>query len=1542
MKALNIDPINPDARPAIAELQRLGIGAVRYYLKGPNPDAELDAPKIELYTPYLDQLAATGIKSLIVLAEPFLPGTPHDPQPTEAWVAYIARFAARAGQLARLLAPYKPDLQIWNEPDLPACALSEAVYAQMLAQTREAVKAAAPALRVVTAGLGSGDPGWLENVIRLDGGHLPADVVALHPYRHRPERNWPAPTWGAGYIGDLLAAYRRVTDLPLIFSELGEESLSAEGQAEYLRRFYRRISGYYAGEVESIFWFCYTDAMTAPFGLLEQSGRPKPTWRALGTLRLNGGSATAATVSPQAASSDKPMVLTAIVNKADYENICRNYWAKEDIDADFEVDGVLYTKGEISFRGTSSLNYPKKGFKVKFNKKQLYQGKVKRFDLSASYSDKSLIRERMSFELFHKTNVVSSTAWPIDFTIQDKNGEVLERGLFAGLEHVDEYFFQNRGREIGTLYKADGGTVNGAFMGAVLDPQEDWILKILYEKESAKKVTAKGLAAKIVKALFKWPRLEIAAATDAMEDYSDLDQFIRSIKSWDAATVHQVLDSVVDMNSYLDWLAVNTLVQSNDTFHKNYYLHNRVEDDKWEIMPWDYDLTFGRNWNDYCDGLCDDLSEGTSIKGSVQMTNRLSRLVLSNPVYYDRLKAKLATLLETEFTEAKMFALIDRFYAQITDLAHQDTRKWPTNEQFDQERDRLKDWVKRRRTFLYRELGVNPTVPQPDTIVTAVYFDRANLIAGDQIYFEAVVSNVGRAATGTTVGVAFLVDGQYITFGTANSLAAGASCTIRSVSAWQGVAGNHKLTAVVDDVNRYPEASETNNAREITFAVLPQQPSGLSDVVLKDIAFERGTDGKIRLAALVANTGTAVTADVVGVAFFVDGVYTNFGVIDPLKPGESQAVRAYNTLALTGTHQIMAIADDVNRFPEQRDDNNAMSKSMDFGGTTPVGLADTIIMNVRLGQGSFSDGDEIAFEASVKNIGTAVTRDLVGVAFLIDGRYITFGTTAPLQPNETQAIRSVSKWRATAGKHRLTAVVDDINRFPEQSESNNQFNLDFEVTDRTEPNLPDSVLDSVDYETTTNGEIIFKATISNLGNVATPDLVGVAFFVDGKYTTFGTIPPMAAGATAVVKAVKSVALTGAHSLTAIVDDVNRYNEISHQNNSLTRQIMIGMKERRAIWINRYDWTDFNTPADPKRIDQMVDNIAHAGFNTIFFQVRAIGDAYYTPGLEPWSARLTGSLSVTLGNNPGWDPLARMLEKAHAAGLEVHAYMNTYTTWLPPIDERYGELWPPATQPAHMFDKLTYNATNAQHPGQYGLGWTWRHYTSGDAPMQLDWGKYLWASPGVDQVQEHILAVAVDLTTRYAIDGLHLDHIRYAGPEYSFDPPSNQMAGLDKSAERDNWQRGRVTDLVSRIYQRTKAIRPQMLVSAAVWPCYQDNWNWNIRSGYDDYYQDSKGWLAAGIIDAIAPMMYDGKADDFECWKTLLLDFVKDSAGRHVYPGIGSFYDDFNDIARRIEAARQAGAPGHALFSYGALNERKYWNAFAAGPYAVPATPPKMS
>lgn len=98
---------------------------------------------------------------------------------------------------------------------------------------------------------------------------------------------------------------------------------------------------------------------------------------------------------------------------------------------------------------------------------------------------------------------------------------------------------------------------------------------------------------------------------------------------------------------------------------------------------------------------------------------------------------------------------------------------------------------------------------------------------------------------------------------------------------------------------------------------------------------------------------------------------------------------------------------------------------------------------------------------------------------------------------------------------------------------------------------------------------------------------------------------------------------------------------------------------RGVWIATVYSIDFphtSTVAGQKQeLVDILDTAQGAGLNAVFFQVRPTGDAYYNSSVFPWAKSLTG----TAGKNPGWDPLAYLIEQADLRGMEVHAWINPY-------------------------------------------------------------------------------------------------------------------------------------------------------------------------------------------------------------------------------------------------------------------------------------------
>ena len=383
---------------------------------------------------------------------------------------------------------------------------------------------------------------------------------------------------------------------------------------------------------------------------------------------------------------------------------------------------------------------------------------------------------------------------------------------------------------------------------------------------------------------------------------------------------------------------------------------------------------------------------------------------------------------------------------------------------------------------------------------------------------------------------------------------------------------------------------------------------------------------------------------------------------------------------------------------------------------------------------------------------------------------------------------------------------------------------------------------------------------------------------------------------------------------------------------------IPMVELRGVWVSRFDWTTLEETPNPAKLNEIVDNIDAAGFNVIFFQVRAAADAYYTPGLEPWATRLTG----TLGQNPGWDPLAHLLARAHAKGIQVHAYLNVY-----PVTEGCQTMPGETVTPTPLYHRL-----RQAHGSTDGLpnGLQWHQ----DGTLVCD--AYLRATPASAFFNDHLIAVATDLVQRYDIDGLHLDHIRYGAEGASCDPVSEAAFGRDCFAEPNyaSWQRAQINQLVARFYNEVVPLRDDLWLSAAVWPLHTLNpaWGWPgfPQEGNVLFHQDSKAWLANGTIHSISPMIYpggeyqcpDNSYYDFGKWETLVTDFQAARNGRFVFPGIGTDYCTFDEIEQRIRLARQLNTGGHALFSYHGLAVHGYFDDLAAGPYRRTAVLPLRS
>lgn len=349
-------------------------------------------------------------------------------------------------------------------------------------------------------------------------------------------------------------------------------------------------------------------------------------------------------------------------------------------------------------------------------------------------------------------------------------------------------------------------------------------------------------------------------------------------------------------------------------------------------------------------------------------------------------------------------------------------------------------------------------------------------------------------------------------------------------------------------------------------------------------------------------------------------------------------------------------------------------------------------------------------------------------------------------------------------------------------------------------------------------------------------------------------------------------------------------------------------ELRGLWVVR------TALVSPAAVDKVVDQAAAGGLNALFVQVRGRGDAFY-------ASQLVARSPLLLGQPASFDPLQRLIERARARGLLVHAWMNVLlTAHLQPVPEdnvvaRHPD-WVMVPRSVER-DRLPSDPR--------GLLWLVRSASRANPDVE---GFYL--SPSSPAVGDHLEAVVRELTAGYAVDGLHFDFIRYPGLDYDYSVAAlegfrRQSGGgdllrgpLERPLLWAAYRRDVLTNLAARLSRVAREVRPGIRISAALVP--------DQASALHQKFQNWPEWLQIGILDAACPMVY---TPDLKIFREQLQEArARLRGGQALWAGIGAYRLSLPEVAARIAEARGVGASGYVLFSHesfadGSLRELRF-------------------
>jgi uncharacterized lipoprotein YddW (UPF0748 family) len=273
------------------------------------------------------------------------------------------------------------------------------------------------------------------------------------------------------------------------------------------------------------------------------------------------------------------------------------------------------------------------------------------------------------------------------------------------------------------------------------------------------------------------------------------------------------------------------------------------------------------------------------------------------------------------------------------------------------------------------------------------------------------------------------------------------------------------------------------------------------------------------------------------------------------------------------------------------------------------------------------------------------------------------------------------------------------------------------------------------------------------------------------------------------------------------------------------------RELRAMWIAsvvNIDWpsrTGLSAEALQAELIHWLDVAVAYNLNAVFVQIRPTADAFWPSPLEPWSQYLTGRQ----GGDPGFDPLAFMVEQAHARNLELHGWYNPYRVSM----------------------QANLEALVPEHPARQHPDWVWAY------------GGKLYFDPGIPAAREHIFAAILHSVEHYDLDGVHFDDYFYPYPSGTLPLPdagtyATYGAGFDDIAD---WRRHNVDEFVRAISERIKATKPWVKFGISpfgIWRNASTDPRGSDTGGFqafDQLYADTRRWVLEGWLDYINPQVY---------------------------------------------------------------------------------------
>jgi len=341
--------------------------------------------------------------------------------------------------------------------------------------------------------------------------------------------------------------------------------------------------------------------------------------------------------------------------------------------------------GDVKLHGGVSVGFPKQSYGITLAApvRLLDLRESAHWVLNAAFIDRSLMRHKLSYDLFRSLDTPGARRFAAGsrFVEVYLNGDY--RGAYLLMERVDRQLlelrrFGSNETSHACIYKAVDHAANFGQPGHAG-----------YEQ-----------------------REPDALVKEYWQPLDQFDGFVSRARDPEFFDLQNGIGSRLDLANATDFYLLVLLTSNQDGITKNFIIaRDTVQEGlpkpSFFFAPWDYDATFGRNW------------DATVVAPSAWLSNHLFDRLMGDRVYRERFARRWKELRERQFSAKSIQAMIESNAHTLGDAARRNAARWhpaaghyPDRLSFDQDVAQMKAWIEARLQWLDGEIQ-RRTAPAP-------------------------------------------------------------------------------------------------------------------------------------------------------------------------------------------------------------------------------------------------------------------------------------------------------------------------------------------------------------------------------------------------------------------------------------------------------------------------------------------------------------------------------------------------------------------------------------------------------------------------------------------------------------------------------------------------------------------------------------------------------------------------------------------------------------------------------------------------------------